>query len=109
MLVRFVKLCASGGESPPSPAANKPPEFGTKGMNGKVKPTAQDRGLLGGRRTGGAMVGPGRTTVEKRTQGKARAASRTRILLKQFSLERTHCKRGGRQHGRTQNRVQRQR
>jgi len=31
---------------------------------------------------------PERTTGEKRTQGKARAASRRRILLKQFSLER---------------------
>ena len=37
---------------------------------------------------------PGRTTVEKRTQGKARAASRTRILLKQFSLESANRQRG---------------
>ena len=33
------------------------------------------------------MVLPGQTTVEKRTQGKARAASGTRILLKQLSLD----------------------
>ena len=38
-----------------------------------------------------------RTTVEKRTPGKARAASGTRILLKQFSLERIQRKRGSRQ------------
>jgi hypothetical protein len=33
--VRFVKLCASGGESPPSLAA-MPLEFKVKTMNGKV-------------------------------------------------------------------------
>jgi hypothetical protein len=33
--VRFVKPCASGGESPPSRAA-KPSEFEVKTMNGKV-------------------------------------------------------------------------
>jgi hypothetical protein len=33
--VRFVKLCASGGESPPGLKA-KPLEFRTKEMNGKV-------------------------------------------------------------------------
>ena len=37
------------------------------------------------------MVLPGRTTVEKRIPGKARAASRTRIRLKQFSLERANA------------------
>ena len=42
----------------------------------------------------GLWILPGRTTVEKRTQGKARAASGSRILLKQFSLERARCKRG---------------
>ena len=36
----------------------------------------------------------GRTTIEKRTPGKARAASRTRLLLKRCSLERTRRKRG---------------
>ena len=40
------------------------------------------------------MVLPGRTTVEKRTQGKARAASGTRILLKQFSLESSQTQAG---------------
>ena len=50
--------------------------------------TAQNRGLLGGRTdTGQACVGPGRTTIEKRAQGKTRAASWSRIRLKQFSLE----------------------
>ena len=39
-------------------------------------------------------VYPERTTVEKRTQGKARAASRTRIRLKQFSLERIKTQAG---------------
>ena len=34
-LVRFGKLCVSGGESPPSLVA-KPPEFRVKTMNGKV-------------------------------------------------------------------------
>jgi len=33
--VRSVKLCAAGGESPPSPEA-EPLEFGTKEKNGKV-------------------------------------------------------------------------
>ena len=50
--------------------------------------TAQNRGLLGGRTdTGQPCVGPGRTTIEKRAQGKTRAASWSRIRLKQFSLE----------------------
>jgi hypothetical protein len=35
LLVRSVKLCASGGESPSSLAA-QPLEFRTKRMNGKV-------------------------------------------------------------------------
>ena len=56
------------------------------------------------------MVLPGRTTVEKRTPGKARAASGTRILLKQFSLESSRRKRGrcqltGTQHGDARYRV----
>jgi RNA-directed DNA polymerase len=42
----------------------------------------------------GLWILPGRTTVEKRTQGKARAASGSRILLKQFSLESARGKRG---------------
>ena len=50
--------------------------------------TARDRGLLGGRTdTGQPGVGPDRTTIEKRAQGKTRAASWSRIRLKQFSLE----------------------
>jgi len=67
-LVRSEKACVSEGESPSSLEA-KLLEFGTKVMNGKVQPTAQDRGLLGGRKTGGPLVQPGRTTVEKRTPG----------------------------------------
>jgi retron-type reverse transcriptase len=43
--------------------------------------------LLGGRRTGGPRALPGRTTVEKRIPGKARAASWSRIRLKQLSLD----------------------
>ena len=70
MQVRSEKSCVTGGESPSSLEAELP-EFRTKVMNGKVYPTAQDRGLLGGRRTGGLRVLSGRTTVEKRTQGKA--------------------------------------
>jgi len=34
-LVRFVKLCVTGGESPPS-LADEPLEFRTNVMNGKV-------------------------------------------------------------------------
>jgi hypothetical protein len=34
-MVRPEKACETGGESPPSPAA-EPPEFGTKELNGKV-------------------------------------------------------------------------
>jgi hypothetical protein len=69
-LVRSEKTCVSEGESPSSLEARLP-EFGTKVKNGKVQPTAQDRGLLGGRRTGGPAGLPARTTVEKRIPGKA--------------------------------------
>jgi hypothetical protein len=42
------------------------------------------------------------TTVEKRIHGKVRAASWTRIQLKQFSLEKIKCKRKGRRNVRSQ-------
>ena len=49
-----------------------------------------------------------RTTSEKRTSGKARAASGTRFLLKQFSLERSRRKWGRCQSTGTQDRSDRQ-
>ena len=86
-VVRSGKACCSGGESPPSSAAgaagvqNESNEW--KGLTNRPRPRVARRK----EGTGGPMVLPGRTTVEKRTQGKARAASGTRIPLKQFSLE----------------------
>ena len=50
------------------------------------------------------MVLPGRTTVEKRIPGKARAASWSRIRLKQYSLESSRRKRGRCQRPGTQHR-----
>ena len=50
------------------------------------------------------MVLPGRTTVEKRIPGKARAASWSRIRLKPYSLESSRRKRGRCQRPGTQHR-----